>query len=80
MCITPGPNQVLCVGESTFPARIFKVSLDGKLLGVIGRSGRNLDQFSGAHALACPSEHELYAGRNVEVSDVCDLAGRAAGI
>ena len=61
MCITPGPNQVLFVGESTFPGRIFKVALDGKVLGVIGRSGRNLGQFSGAHALACPSEHEVYA-------------------
>ena len=39
ICITPGPNQVLFVGESTFPGRIFKVSLDGKVLGVIGRSG-----------------------------------------
>ena len=49
LCITPGPNQVLFVGESTFPGRIFKVSLDGKVLGVIGKSGRNLKQFSGAH-------------------------------
>jgi hypothetical protein len=40
--------------------RIFKVSLDGKVLGVIGRSGRNLKQFSGAHAIACPSESEIY--------------------
>jgi NHL repeat len=61
MCITPGPNQVLFVGESTFPGRIFKVALDGKVLGVIGRSGHNLGQFSGAHALACPSEREVYA-------------------
>ena len=61
MCSTPGPNQVLFVGESTYPARIFKVSLEGSVLGVIGRSGRNLGQFSGAHALACPSEHEIYA-------------------
>jgi len=61
MCITSGPNQVLFVGESTYPGRIFKVTLDGKVLGVIGRSGRNLGQFSGAHALACPSEHEIYA-------------------
>lgn len=60
MCITPGPNQVLFVGESTYPGRIFKVALDGKVLGVIGRSGRNLGQFSGAHALACPSDHEVY--------------------
>ena len=54
-------NQVLFLGESTFPSRIFKLSLDGKVLGVIGRSGRNLKQFSGAHALACPSENEIYA-------------------
>jgi hypothetical protein len=61
ICITPGQNQVMFVGESTFPGRIFKVSLDGKVLGVIGRSGRNLKQFSGAHQLACPSENEIYA-------------------
>ncbi len=61
VCITPGPNQVMFVGESTFPGRIFKVSLDGKVLGVIGRSGRQLKQFSGAHGLACPSENEIYA-------------------
>jgi hypothetical protein len=61
ICITPGPTQVLFIGESTFPGRIFKVALDGKVLGVIGRSGRQLKEFSGAHALACPSETEVYA-------------------
>jgi 6-bladed beta-propeller len=60
ICITPGPNQVMFVGESTYPGRIFKVSLDGKVLGVIGSSGRQLKQFSGAHALACPSDKEIY--------------------
>src|SRR5690348_9698701 len=60
LCITPPPNQVLFVGESTFPGRIFKVALDGKVLGVIGRSGRQLKQFSGAHQIACPSENEIY--------------------
>ena len=60
LCITPGPRQVLFVGESTYPGRVFKLSLDGKVMGVIGRSGRNLKQFSGAHALACPSENEVY--------------------
>lgn len=61
ICITPGPNQVMFVGESTFPGRLFKVALDGTVLGVIGRSGRNLGQFSGVHQLACPSETEVYA-------------------
>jgi len=64
ICITPGPNQVMFVGESTFPGRLFKVSLDGKVLGVIGRSGRQLKQFSGAHQLACPSENEVYAAES----------------
>jgi hypothetical protein len=45
------------VRESTFPGRICKVTLDGTVLGVIGR---NLGQFSGAHQLACPSKNEIY--------------------
>jgi streptogramin lyase len=61
LCITPGPNQVLFLGESTYPGRLFKLTLEGKVLGVIGRSGRNLKQFSGVHQLACPSETEVYA-------------------
>lgn len=64
LCMTPGPNQVIYLGESTWPGRIFKVTLDGTVLGVIGKSGRNLKQFSGAHALACPSENELYVAES----------------
>jgi len=64
ICIPPGASQVMFVGESTFPGRIFKVSLEGKVLGVIGRSGRQLKQFSGAHQLACPSENEVYAAES----------------
>jgi hypothetical protein len=60
LCITPGPSQVMFLGELTFPGRIFKLTLDGKVLGVIGRSGRNLKQFSGGHEIACPSENEIY--------------------
>ena len=61
ICITQGATQVLYVGESTFPGRVFKVSLEGKVLGVIGKSGRQLKQFSGVHQLACPSENEVFA-------------------
>ena len=60
LCIPPG-SQVLYLGESTYPGRLFKLTLEGKVLGVIGRSGRNLKQFSGVHQLACPSENEVYA-------------------
>ncbi|HEX3703672.1 MAG TPA: peptidyl-alpha-hydroxyglycine alpha-amidating lyase family protein [Vicinamibacterales bacterium] len=64
LCIPPGSNDIVFLGESTFPGRIFKVTLEGKVLGVIGRSGRNLKQFSGAHGLACPSEKELYVAES----------------
>lgn len=64
LCITPGPNQVIFLGESTWPGRIFKLTLDGRVLGVVGKSGRNLKQFSGAHALACPSENEIYVAES----------------
>ena len=61
MCMTPGPNPVLFAVD-LFPGRLYKISLDGKLLGVYGRSGKNLGEFGWAHALACPSENEVYVG------------------
>ncbi len=59
LCITPGPNQVLFTSDA-FPGRIYKLSLDGKVLGVFGKSGKPLGQFGWIHAIACPSENELY--------------------
>ena len=64
LCIPPGASQVIFLGESTWPGRIFKLTLDGKVLGVIGKSGRNLKQFSGGHALACPTENEIYVAES----------------
>lgn len=59
ICITPGPNQVLYSSDS-YPGRIYKLSLDGKVLGVLGESGRQLKQFGWIHEIACPSENTLY--------------------
>lgn len=59
LCITPGPNQVLYSSDS-FPGRIYKLSLDGKVLGMLGESGKQLKQFGWIHEIACPSENELY--------------------
>ena len=64
LCIPPGSTNVLFLGESTWPGRVFKLTLDGKVIGVIGKSGRNLKQFSGAHALACPTENEIYVAES----------------
>jgi hypothetical protein len=59
VCITPGPNQVLYAADA-FPGRIYKMTLDGKLLGVLGESGKQLKQFGWVHEIACPSENELF--------------------
>jgi hypothetical protein len=64
LCIPPGQNEVMFLGESTWPGRVFKLTLDGNVLRVIGRSGRNLKQFSGAHALACPTQNEIYVAES----------------
>jgi DNA-binding beta-propeller fold protein YncE len=60
ICITPGPNQVLYASDG-YPGRIYKLSLDGKVLGVLGSVGRGVGQFGWIHELACPSENVLYA-------------------
>ena len=59
ICITPGPRQVLFVSDA-FPGRIYKLTLDGKVLGMLGKSGKQLKQFGWIHELACPSENTLY--------------------
>lgn len=59
VCITPGPHQVLYASDA-FPGRIYKLSLDGKVLGVLGESGKQLKQFGWIHEIACPSENVLY--------------------
>jgi len=59
ICITPGPNQVLYASDA-FPGRIYKLTLDGKVLGVLGKAGKQLGQFGWIHEIACPSENELF--------------------
>jgi sugar lactone lactonase YvrE len=61
LCMTPGPNPVLFVGD-LYPSRVYKVSLEGKVLGVYGQPGRNLGEFGWIHAIACPSENEVWVG------------------
>ena len=53
ICLSPPPNQVLYVSDA-FPGRIYKLTLDGKVLGMLGRSGKQLKQFGWIHEMACP--------------------------
>jgi hypothetical protein len=59
ICITPPPNQVLYSSDG-YPGRIYKLTLEGKILGVLGESGKQLKQFGWIHEIACPSENELF--------------------
>jgi hypothetical protein len=59
ICITPSPNQVMYVSDA-YPGRIYKLTVDGRVLGVLGESGKQLKQFGWIHEIACPSANELY--------------------
>jgi DNA-binding beta-propeller fold protein YncE len=60
LCITPGSNPVLYVG-SGYPNRIFKLALDGKVIGAFGHTGKGPGEFGWVHGLACPSENVVFA-------------------
>jgi len=59
ICISPGPTQYLYSSDA-YPGRVYKLSLDGTVLGTLGTSGRQLKEFGWIHEIACPSENVLY--------------------
>jgi sugar lactone lactonase YvrE len=60
ICITDTPTQYLYTIDKE-PGRIYKLSLpDGKILGMLGRSGRQSGEFNWAHQLACLGENVLF--------------------
>ncbi|MFL9961892.1 hypothetical protein PQR02_12475 [Paraburkholderia sediminicola] len=44
-------------GADAFPGRIYKMTLSGEALGVLGKSGKQLKQFGWIHQMACPAEN-----------------------
>jgi hypothetical protein len=64
LCITP-PNaqgQQFLYSSDAFPGRVYKLTLDGKVLGWLGKSGHQSKQFGWIHEIACPSENEIFVG------------------
>lgn len=59
LCISNGPTQYLWVADET-PGRIYKITLEGEILGVLGTSGRELGEFNWIHGLAVPSDDVIY--------------------
>ena len=66
LCIPPGPNpkRLLYVSDIQ-PGRIWKMNLDGEILGHLGSSGKRIGQFGNIHGMACPSENELWVGEEL---------------
>jgi hypothetical protein len=69
VCITPGPHQYLYSTNSApdtnnseiaaVTGEIYKMELDGTILGKFGSAGKQLGQFSTAHEIDCRNENEL---------------------
>jgi DNA-binding beta-propeller fold protein YncE len=68
LCITPGPNQVLYSSNSNPPndidvaGEIYKMRLDGSVIGKFGRAGKLPKEFGTVNAIDCRNESTLYVG------------------
>jgi hypothetical protein len=67
ICITPGAHQYLYVSnsndaESLDNGEIYKMELDGKIVGKFGRAGRLPKEFNMVNSIDCRSENELLVG------------------
>jgi len=70
LCITPGPHQYL-YSSNTFPdnndytlatvsGEVYKMELDGTVVGKFGKAGKQLGEFSGLHEIDCRNPDVLY--------------------
>jgi len=67
MCMTTGSTQYLYVSHSGDPdgmedAAIYKVALDGRVVGKFGSAGKLPKQFGLANSIDCRNENELLVG------------------
>ena len=67
ICITPGPRQFLFTSNSNPSTtmdngEIYKMTLDGKIVGKFGTAGKLLKEFGTVHQMDCRNENEIYVG------------------
>jgi NHL repeat len=72
VCITPGPHQYLYSSNSNpdnnnaqimaVTGEIYKMELDGTILGKFGKAGKLHGEFSTVHEIDCRNENELIVG------------------
>lgn len=76
VCVSQGPHQYLYSSNSNLDfniaelnqvtGEIYKMELDGTILGKFGRSGKQLGEFSTVHEIDCRNPNELYVA---EITD-----------
>ena len=70
VCITPGPHQYLYSSNSNpdnnnsiaaaVTGEIYKMELDGTVIGRFGKAGKEQGNFTTTHAIDCKNENELF--------------------
>jgi NHL repeat len=67
ICVSGGPHQYLYSSHAGDPygmddAAIYKLELDGRVVGKFGTAGKQLKQFGLVNAIDCRTENTLYVG------------------
>jgi DNA-binding beta-propeller fold protein YncE len=66
LCLTPGPHQYLYTSNSNPPldidvaGEIYKMELDGTVIGQFGKAGRLMKEFGDVNAMDCRSDNDFY--------------------
>lgn len=70
VCVSPGPHQYLYVSNSNpdsnpaaswaITGEIYKMELDGRIIGRFGKAGKGLGEFSTVHEIDCRNPNELF--------------------
>jgi len=70
VCVSPGPHQYLFVSNSNpdsnpaaswaITGEIYKMELDGTIVGKFGKAGKGLGEFSTVHEIDCRNPNELF--------------------
>jgi sugar lactone lactonase YvrE len=73
ICITPGANQYLYVSNSNPPGdidtagEIYKMKLDGSMVGKFGKAGRLPKEFGTVNAIDCRNDNNLLVGEIINL-------------
>ena len=70
VCVSPGPHQYLYSSNSNpdsnpaaswaITGEIYKMELDGRIIGKFGKAGKGLGEFSTVHEIDCRNPDQLY--------------------